>query len=395
MRSDTAYEGIRTERVPGLTRENPVSIAQLTDATKQVLETAFPGLWVTGEVTDFKKHSNGAWYFCLRDATAKINCVIWSSDQYRIPAPPDEGMKVVALGGVTVFTRGGAMQFRVRRLEAEGDGLWRKALKITYAKLKADGLLAPERKRALPVAPGCVAVVTSSEGAALHDVIVVIRRRCPGTEIVLSPCKVQGEGSANDIRRALEKVRRWGGAEVVIIGRGGGSREDLWAFNDEKLARAIAAFPVPVIAAIGHEVDTTLCDLVADHRAPTPSAAAEAAVPDMGQLRRTVVAFDRQMRGSITRRIRNSRSALRETSGAIARMATRTVGIRRLRITSATGKLNALSPLATLSRGYAIARAEDGAALTRIEQFSAGLNYILRMSDGTVNSRVTRKPESL
>lgn len=385
---DTAYEGIRTERVPG-TRENPVSITMLTKGTKEVLEHAFPGLWVSGEVSDFKKGRNGHWYFSLRDAQSKVSCVIWANDQLGIPAAPDEGMKVIALGKMTVYPAAGAMQLCIRKIEAEGDGLWRKALKIAYNKLKADGLVAPERKRALPVAPRCVAVVTSAQGAALHDIIVVINRRCPGTEIVLSPCRVQGEGSANDIRRALEKVKRWGGAEVVIIGRGGGGREDLWAFNDEMLARAIAAFPVPVIAAIGHEIDTTLCDLVADHRAPTPSAAAEAAVPDMGQLRRTIVAFDRQMKSTMARRVRNSRSALREVTSGISRIAARSVEMRRLRITSASGKLNALSPLATLSRGYAIARAMDGTALVSREQFEVGLDYTLRLADGTVPSRVS------
>ena len=389
-----AYEGITPERIPGATKENPVTISQLTEATKTVLESSFPGLWVSGEVSDMKKRS-GHWYFCLRDKTARVSCVVWASDQYRIPASPDEGMKVLAFGGMTAWPAGGSMQFRIRKIEAEGDGLWRKALKISYNKLKSEGLLDPARKRVLPVAPRVVAVVTSSQGAALHDVIAVVKRRCPGTHVVLSACKVQGEGSAQEIVIALDRVLRWGSADVVIIGRGGGSREDLWAFNDESLARAIAGFPVPVIAAIGHETDTTLCDLVADHRAPTPSAAAEAAVPDMGQLRRTVVAFDRQMKSSITRRVRNARQLLRKTAGLLSRDATRTVETRRKRIVAAGSHLNALSPLATLSRGYAVARALDGTALTRRNQFSAGMPFKVRLADGSIPSVVTGDSEEI
>ncbi|MBA2687178.1 MAG: exodeoxyribonuclease VII large subunit [Gemmatimonadaceae bacterium] len=394
MAARTAYEGVTPRRIPGATKENPVSISQLTEATKTVLESSFPGLWVSGEVSDMKKR-NGHWYFCLRDNTARVSCVVWAGDQYRIPAAPDEGMKVLAFGGMTAWPAGGSMQFRIKRIEAEGDGLWRKALRISYNKLKAEGLLDPARKRVLPVAPRTVAVVTSAQGAALHDVIAVVKRRCPGTEVVLSACKVQGDGSAQDIVIALDRVLRWGSAEVVIIGRGGGSREDLWAFNDEQLARAIAGFPIPVIAAIGHETDTTLCDLVADHRAPTPSAAAEAAVPDMGQLRRTAIAFDRQMRSSIARRVRVARTQLTKTASTLSRNASRTVDTRRARIAGAGGHLNALSPLATLSRGYAVARSQEGTALTRRAQFGVGMPFNVRLADGTVPSVVAGEPEAL
>jgi exodeoxyribonuclease VII large subunit len=389
-----AYEGITAERVPGATKQNPVTISQLTEATKTVLESSFPGLWVSGEVSDMKKR-NGHWYFCLRDKTARVSCVVWASDQYRMPAAPDEGMKVVAWGGMTAYPAGGSMQFRIRKIEAEGDGLWRKALKISYNKLKAEGLLDPARKKSLPVAPRSVAVVTSAQGAALHDVIAVVKRRCPGTDVVLSACKVQGDGSAQEIVLALDRVLRWGSAEVVILGRGGGSREDLWAFNDERLARAIAEFPIPVITAIGHETDTTLCDLVADHRAPTPSAAAEAAVPDMGQLRRTTIAFRRQMRSTIVRKVRIARTDLRQIAGKLSRNATRTVETRRANIVSAGGHLNALSPLATLSRGYAVARALDGTALTSRTQFSVGMPFNVRLADGSIPSMVTGEPEQI
>lgn len=395
IRTSSAYEGIIPDRVPGISKENPLTIAQLTTAARDILEASFPAVWVSGEISDFKKHRNGHWYFCLRDATAKVSCVVWSRDQRGIPAAPDEGMKVLVFGRMTVWPAGGTMQLSVRQIEAEGDGLWRKAMELTLARLKADGLLAPERKRRLPVAPRRIAIVTSPQGAALHDVIAVITRRCPGVEIVLSPCKVQGEGAAGEICAALDLVLRWGLAEVVIVGRGGGGREDLWAFNDERLARAIAAFPIPVIAAIGHELDTTLCDLVADHRAPTPSAAAEAAVPDVDQLRRSVIALDRQMKSSILRKVRDSQRALRKTGTGLARVAISSVEHRRMRISGAAGKLNALSPLATLTRGYAVARGLDGMALVSRNQFRVGLDYVLRLADGTIPSRVTAHPEEL
>lgn len=394
MASREAYEGVTPRRIPGATKEYPVTISQLTEAARTVLESSFPGLWVSGEVCDIKKR-NGHWYFSLRDKSARVSCVVWAGDQYRIPAAPDEGMKVLAFGGMTAWPAGGSMQFRIRRIEAEGDGLWRKALKISYNKLKSEGLLDPARKRVLPVAPSVVAVVTSAQGAALHDVIAVVKRRCPGTDVVLSACKVQGEGAAQEIVLALDRVMRWGSADVVIIGRGGGSREDLWAFNDERLARAIAAFPIPVIAAIGHETDTTLCDLIADHRAPTPSAAAEAAVPDMGQLRRTVVAFDRQIKSSIARRVRNARAQLTKTGSVLSRNAARTVEVRRKRIVAAGVHLNALSPLSTLSRGYAVARSLNGAALTHRDQFESGMRFNLRVSDGIIPSTVVGNPEEI
>ncbi|MDQ3996157.1 MAG: exodeoxyribonuclease VII large subunit, partial [Gemmatimonadota bacterium] len=263
---------------PGASVDSAVSVAVLTQTARDVLEGAIMPLWVRGEVTDFKAHRNGHWYFCLRDATAQIRCVVWSRDRRGIPAPPDDGMAVTALGQLTVYPTRGEMQLVVKRLEAEGDGLWRKALERTVAALRDAGLLAPERKRALPRYPRCVAVVTSRDGAAFHDVVAVLRRRAPGVRIVLAATAVQGDGAPRALAQAIERVGRWGGADTLIVGRGGGGREDLWAFNDERVARAVATCPIPTISAVGHEIDLTVCDLVADLRAPTPSAAAEAAV---------------------------------------------------------------------------------------------------------------------
>jgi exodeoxyribonuclease VII large subunit len=372
---------------PGASVDSAVTIADLTQTARDVLEGAIMPLWVRGEVTDFKAHRNGHWYFCLRDATAQIRCVVWSKDRRAIPAPPDEGMAVTALGQLTVYPARGEMQFAIKRLEAEGDGLWRKALERTVARLRSEGLLAPERKRSLPRYPRCVAMVTSVDGAAFHDVVAVLRRRAPGVRIVLVATAVQGDGAPRALARAIERVGRWGGADTLIIGRGGGGREDLWAFNDERVARALAASPIPSISAVGHEIDLTVCDLVADWRAATPSAAAEAAVRAHAEATaearalasRLGVAMDAQM-GAIRGRFA---TAVRQASLASRRCIER----RRARLENVAARLQGVSPLATLARGYAVARGTDGGALTSVERFKAGEPFELLLRDGRVGAQ--------
>ena len=374
------------DQVPGASPASAVSIATLTQTTKDVIEGAFLPLWVRGEVSDFKAHRNGHWYFCLRDAGAQISCVVWNRDQRRIPAPPDEGMQVAALGQLTVYAARGALQFAVKGMTAEGDGLWRKALELSRAKLEAEGLLAPERKRELPRFPRRIAVVTSPSGAALHDIVAVARRRAPHVEIVLVPAKVQGDGAPEEIVAAMEQVSRWGDCDVVIVGRGGGAREDLWAFNDERVARAVAACPVPTISAVGHEIDVTLCDLVADLRAPTPSAAAEAAVPLRQHLLRALGAARDALRAATERRVADAREGLAWARDDVRAAAGRVTERATHRLTSTAGRLHALSPLATLARGYAVARGADGRALTHAAQFAVGTPFDLRLRDGVVRA---------
>ena len=272
--SEPESEFVNFGEYPGESMRSAIAVSTLTQTAKDVIEGAFIPLWVRGEVSDFKSHRNGHWYFCLRDGTAQIRSVVWKRDQRGIPASPDDGMQVVAFGRLTVYAARGEMQFTVAKIEAEGDGLRRKALEITRARLEADGLLAPERKRALPRFPRVIAVVTSPDGAALHDIVAVVRRRGANVRLVVVPAAVQGDSAPEELCYALDQVNRWGGADLVIVGRGGGAREDLWAFNDERVARAVAACRVPTISAVGHEVDVSICDLVADHRSATPSAAA-------------------------------------------------------------------------------------------------------------------------
>lgn len=375
---------------PGESPSAAISVATLTRTVKDVLEGAFPPLWVRGEVTDFKQHRNGHWYFTLRDQDASMSCVLWSRDARRIPAPPDEGMTVVALGQVTLYPARGSLQFAVKTLEAVGDGLWRKAFEQARARLERDGLLEPARKRALPFFPRRVAVITSAGGAVLHDIVSVTQRRNALVELVLIPAVVQGEGAPASLCAALDRLAAWGGADVAIIGRGGGSREDLWAFNDEQLARAVAACPIPIISAVGHEVDVTLCDLVADWRAPTPSAAAERAVPVLADLQREVAALGRQLQSAAAARVRDARRRLEQVARHGEQVAKRLVEHRRLTLERVAGQLHALSPLATLTRGYVVATTPDGRLVATVQAVDVGDAMHIRFRDGRAETRVER-----
>jgi exodeoxyribonuclease VII large subunit len=362
----------------------------LTATARDVLEGAFIPLWVRGEVSDFKAHRNGHWYFCLRDEDAQLRCVAWSRERRRIPAPPDDGMQVVALGQLTVYPARGEMQFSVTRIEAQGDGLWRKALELTRARLHADGLMDPSRKRPIPRYPRRIAVITSRDGAALRDIFAVVQRRCPSVEVVLVPAAVQGDSAPESLCYALDQVARWGDADVVIIGRGGGGREDLWAFNDERVARALAACPIPTISAVGHEIDMSICDLVADLRAPTPSAAAEAAVPVQAELRDRLRASAAALSALAAQRVSDARTAATDVARRITYASARRVERRRREVEFASGRLNALSPLATLERGYTIVRTADRRTVRSVTQIDPGATVDLVFRDGAASATVDR-----
>lgn len=374
---------------PGSAPESAISVHTLTSAAKDLIEGAFPPLWVRGEVTNFKAHRNGHWYFSLRDADAQVNCVIWSSATKRIPAPPDEGMAVTALGQMTVWPVRGDLQFSVRALEAAGDGLWRKALEQARLRLERDGLLDPARKRALPAFPRRIAVITSPDGAALHDIITVTRGRSRDVELVVVPAKVQGDGAPESLLDALDRVARWGDADLLIMGRGGGSREDLWAFNDERVARALAFCPLPTVSAVGHETDISLCDLVADVRAATPSAAAELAVPSRRETLARVDALAKRLVSAAQRREDRAVAALRQVRQRLALAARRNVERREARLATLASQLQALSPLETLARGFVVARTPSGATLSRTAEFVRGQAFELWVQDGLVDATVT------
>ncbi|MEO7456626.1 MAG: exodeoxyribonuclease VII large subunit [Gemmatimonadaceae bacterium] len=375
---------------PGASPRSAISVSMLTQTVKEVVEGAFIPVWVRGEVSDFKSHRNGHWYFCIRDRNSQLKCVVWSRDQMGIPASPDDGMQVTVLGQLGVYAARGEMQFTVRRMEADGEGLWRKALEATRARLAADGLLAPERKRALPRHPRRIAFVTSASGAALRDVVAVLRRRAPGVELVVVHAAVQGEGAPLEICRAFRRLAKWGGADLVIVGRGGGSREDLWAFNDERVARAVAACPVPTISAVGHEVDITLCDLVADLRAPTPSAAAEAAVSSRAEMALTLGALRGRLSQAMDERLHEPRFRAVSAAHALASATSDLVRERGTRMGALAGRLHALSPMATLERGYAVARGVNGGTLASTADFASEMPFTLRVRDGEIDAVAQR-----
>jgi exodeoxyribonuclease VII large subunit len=374
---------------PGETARSAVTVSMLTETARDVIEGAFVPIWVRGEISDFKAHRNGHWYFSLRDRAAQIRCVVWNRDQFRIPAAPDNGMQVAAFGRLTIYASRGEMQFTIARIEADGDGLRRKALEITRGRLEADGLLALERKRALPRFPRVIAVVTSPDGAALHDITAVVRRRAASVRLVVVPAAVQGASAPDELCFALDQVNRWGGADLVIIGRGGGAHEDLWAFNDERVARAVAACRVPTISAVGHEIDISICDLVADFRAATPSAAAEAATRSQDELRRELARLSSRISSAARAVVRSGADRLRHLARDVTAASNDHVASRRTQLETIAGRLHALSPLATLARGYAVARDKDGTTLDSIAAFRDRMSFELVVRDGVVPAKVS------
>lgn len=385
----------RPPAAPGESADAPLSIDDLAAAVKAVVGGSFPPLWVEGEVTKFTRHRSGHWYFSLKGRNASIACVVWASTTRWLPATPDEGMQVIACGQLGVYESRTEVQFVVSKFSALGDGLWRKAFEETRARLEAAGLLDPARKRRVPFFPRRVAVVTSADGAALHDIVSVVARRNPQVEVVLIPAAVQGDEAVGSLCTALNRLARWGGADVAIIGRGGGSREDLWAFNDERLARKVAACPVPIISAVGHEIDTTLCDLVADFRAPTPSAAAELAVPMLSEIQRLMSRLQQRLGEALGQRARTARRAVEHCARRVTFAAQRVVVQRRLRLEGVGGRLNALSPLATLARGYAVAVNASGQVVSSVAGIDPGDSLTVRVRDGRLRTTVeSAEPEA-
>ncbi len=373
---------------PGRDPESALPVSEVNAAARELLEESFPLLWVTGEIANWRRVSSGHCYFSLRDEDAQISCVMWRRNARRLPTEPEEGMEVCAHGQVSLYEARGAYQLMVRELQARGEGLWRLAFERLKKKLAAEGLLEDARKRPTPRVPGRVAVVTSRSGAALRDVVSVIRRRAPWTDILVADCRVQGEEAAPEIVAALERLGRRDDVDVAIVTRGGGSVEDLWAFNEEPVARAVANSPIPVISAVGHEVDVTIADLVADVRAPTPSAAAEVAVPAQEALRAEVAGLATSLAEGLRSRVRRSRDRA-------GRYAERLVSAVRRRLERARGRterlgarLDALSPLATLRRGYAVPTDAEGRVLRRRESFEGVEQFRLRVVDGRIESRV-------
>ncbi|MDP2497714.1 MAG: exodeoxyribonuclease VII large subunit [Candidatus Palauibacterales bacterium] len=373
---------------PGRDAESAIPVSEVNAAARELLEESFPPLWVAGEIANWRQVSSGHCYFSLRDEDAQIQCVMWRRNARRLPTEPEEGMEVCAHGQISLYEVRGTYQLMVRQLQARGEGLWRLAFERLKKKLAAEGLLDEARKRPTPRVPGRVAVVTSRSGAALRDVVSVIRRRAPWTDILVADCRVQGEEAAPEIVAALERVGRRDDVDVVILTRGGGSVEDLWAFNEEPVARAVAASPIPVISAVGHEVDVTIADLVADVRAPTPSAAAEVAVPAEETLRAEVAGLASGLADGLRSRVRRGRDRAGRYAERLLSAARRRLDRARSRTERLGARLDALSPLGTLRRGYAVPTDEDGQVLRRRESFEGVERFRLRVVDGRIEARV-------
>lgn len=367
----------------------PLTVSALNAFAKSVLESRVPALWVLGEVSGWKIASTGHCYFSLKDKRAVVRCVMWARDAERLPTHPSEGMQVRAFGSLTLYEQRGDFQLQVRTLEAEAEGgLWRIRFERVRRKLEEEGLLAQARKRRLPRFPLTVGVVTSPVGAALQDILNVTRRRAPWTRVVFSPAKVQGDGAARDVVRAIRALCDLGGVDVIIVGRGGGSAEDLWTFNEEIVARAIAACPMPVISAVGHEIDVTIADLVADVRAATPSVAAETVVQDGAALEREFAVMRNRMGNAARRRLNFATARLAAVQRDMISGVRAKLRRRSQRLGGVAGTLQALSPLSALARGYSVALDPDGHVLRVAADFRALTSFELRVSDGRVDCSV-------
>jgi exodeoxyribonuclease VII large subunit len=363
------------------------SVSQVNGLARRLLEGSLPLIRVAGEVSGFKRYAAGHCFFTLKDKKAQLSCVMWREAARSLPAEPPEGMAVHAFGYLSIYERAGRFQFVVRELSAKGEGLWRLAFERLRAKLEGEGLLDPARKREVPSHPACLGVITSLEGAAIRDIVSIVRRRAPWTDVLVYPARVQGDEAPGSLVDALRHATRPARAEVLIVGRGGGSLEDLRAFNDERVVRAIATSPIPVISAVGHELDVTLADLVADVRAATPSAAAEIAVPDRTRLRKDLARAGEALAASLQASARRGRQRVERLEDRLVERVRGGIARRRLMVETLRRRLAALGPMEVLQRGYSLALDSEGKVLRGVSGFRPGSEFTLRLKDGRVRAR--------
>lgn len=400
--------------MPPAASDEPVilSVSDLTEVLRGVVEQCFPDVWVAGEISNCVRAGSGHVYFTLKDADAQLKGVMWRTAAQRLKFDVRDGLQVVANGSLEVYPPRGQYQIICQQLIPQGVGSLELALRQLQEKLTAEGLLSAERKRPLPAIPRRVALITSAQGAAVRDMIQVLSRRWPLSDIVILPVMVQGDGAAQQIARALGQVHRIPRVDVVICGRGGGSLEDLWAFNEEPVARAIAACQIPVVSAVGHEIDVTIADLVADRRALTPSEAAELVVPDQQEIRGHLA----QLRQRLTRglqqqasrarlqldnlrqrrpfarpldRIHDQQTRLDELDQRLTRAIKSVAQQCRQQLESAAAQLDALSPLAVLGRGFTLTkRLSDGALVRSARELRVGERVSTLLVDGEISCEV-------
>ena len=366
------------------------SVSRLTQMVKRLVEGEMPPLWIRGEVVQFKAWpGSGHWYFNLRDRNCQVRCSMWSRDIPRGATPPKDGTEVFVLGKPVIYEAKGEFQLKVTRILATADiGAAQQELERVRALLQQDGLFDVARKRPIPKLASTVAVVTSVAGAALRDIITVVRNRWPCCRLLVLNARVQGDGAAAALVRALRTVNRIPDVELCIVGRGGGGKEDLAAFNTEAVCRALAAVRVPTISAVGHETDISLTDLVADLRAATPSAAAEQAVADRREVLRQVADLAARLAHGLASRSRLADERLARTADRLHAGMDAALQRERHRLERLGAQLDALSPLRVLDRGYAVPRDASGRVLKRVADFAPNSPFRLRVADGDVPARV-------
>ena len=411
------------------------TVSELTRSIRGTLETKFAAVWVQGEISNYKLHPSGHQYFTLKDQRAQISCVIWRDTMLPSPQPLAGGAQVQVFGTVTVFEARGQYQLNVQIIQPRGVGLLQAKFEALKRKLDAEGLFAPERKRGLPKLPRRIGIVTSPSGAAIRDMLNVLRRRAPWLQILINPVRVQGTGAAQDIAVAIRELatsnENWQRLDLIVVTRGGGSIEDLWEFNEEIVARAIFNSAVPIVSAVGHEIDFTICDFVADLRAPTPSAAGELIVPDIIDLHRQIDGCARALARQLLNRVRDAQQRVDHTRETLqrclahrldnykrgllhivralqARSPVRELVIRRNRFIDLhrrlvacpnrlletakhrfqriEGILRVLGPNDTLRRGYSITMDERGNIVHTIAAVRPGMKIRTRVSDGEFGS---------
>ena len=397
--------------------DNVWSVSELTRQIKDLLdgESSLQHIYVRGELSNYKIYPSGHHYFTIKDEEATLKAVMFRREASRLRFRPESGMKVIALGRITVYPRDGVYQLYATELVPDGVGDLHAAFEQLKAKLAEEGLFDRDHKKALPPYPERIAVITSSAGAAVRDVIRVATKRYPVAKLIVMPVRVQGAEAPPEIVSAIRYANRWKVADLIITGRGGGSIEDLWAFNDERVARAIYESEIPIISAVGHEPDVTIADYVADLRAATPSNGAELAVPDQSELHASLLAARKQMLSALLARVDTGRERLEQLrqrrvltdpgayvadrrlaldhAAALLQASFRSsVSDKRGRLAQGVAALDAMSPLKVLGRGYAIAETEEGRILRSRKDAAPGQRLRLKLADGDVGCRVEEDP---
>ena len=395
-----------------------LTITQLNEYIRSRMDADpfLSGIAVRGEISNYKLYPSGHHYFTLKDEGAALKCVMFKSSAQRLRFRPENGMKIIAMGKVSVYPRDGVYQLSCTALAMDGIGDLYAAFEQLKGKLARERLFDPSHKKPLPQYPGTIGIITSSAGAAVHDMLRILRKRYPLTNVRLLPVRVQGAEAPGEIAAAIRYANHYKLADLLIVGRGGGSIEDLWAFNDERVAYAIYESAIPVISAVGHEPDVTISDFVADLRAATPSNAAELAVPDQQALRQTLDSFSNVMANALGRQIKASRQHLKVLSESQSlksptgylEQRRKNLQLLRNRMISAQNaslarnkqryianisKLDAMSPLKVLTRGYSMAQTEDGTLLRSVSQVELGQRISVSLSDGRISATVMEREE--